>query len=381
MEFLGLVALKDPPRSAVYESIKNCKEAGIDVVVVSGDHALTAKAIAEEVGLEINSVFSGKEIEGMSEKERARVLKLGNFLVARSNPETKLHLVSSLQSLGHTVAMTGDGANDAPALRKADIGIAMGESGTDVAREAATMVLTDDNFASIASAIKEGRVVYENIRKFITYIFAHATPEVVPFLLFALSGGTIPLPITALQILAIDLGTETLPALALGREPAEPGIMKKKPRPKKERIVSAAMLRRAWVYLGIVEAALVVFGFLFVLWTQDWGLGESVPEETYFKATAMTFAGITACQVGTAFAARTTASSLKDIGIFSNKLLIWGILFEIIFASAIIFIPYFQEIFKTASLDIEAILILSTFPFIVWGSDEIRRFLVRRKND
>ena len=142
------------------------------------------------------------------------------LIVARSNPETKLHVVDALKSEGHTVAMTGDGVNDAPALRRADIGVAMGASGTEVAREAATMVLTDDSFASIVAAVEEGRVVYDNIRKFVTYIFAHATPEVVPFLIYALSGGAIPLPLTVMQILAIDLGTETLPALALGREPA-----------------------------------------------------------------------------------------------------------------------------------------------------------------
>ena len=151
-------------------------------------------------------------------------------IFARASPDAKLHIAEALRAQGHVVAMTGDGVNDAPALRRADIGVAMGLSGTDVAREAATMVLTDDNFATIVAAVEEGRVVYDNVRKFIVYIFAHATPEVVPFLVFALAGGAVPLPLTVLQLLAFDVGTETLPSLALGRDPAEPGIMERPPR-------------------------------------------------------------------------------------------------------------------------------------------------------
>lgn len=387
LTFLGLIALRDPPRPEVRAAIKRCRNAGIRVIVVTGDHGLTAASIARDVGLPVAGmkVVSGADVEAMTGPERTALIQPDRTLiVSRSNPETKLHLVEALQRLDHTVAMTGDGANDAPALRRADIGIAMGASGTDVAREASTMVLTDDNFASITAAIEEGRVVYENIRKFITYIFAHATPEVMPFLVFALAGGAIPLPITALLILAIDLGTETLPALALGREPAEPGILDRPPRRKSERIIDRSMLIRAWGWLGLVEGVLVTGGFLLVLIGSGWSPGADVSpgsplHDGYLTAVTMTFAGITACQVGTAFAARTTRSSLRAIGVFSNRLLLWGIAFEILFAAAIIYIPPVQDIFNTRALGWEELVILATFPLIVWGTDETRRYFVRRR--
>ena len=386
LTFVGLIALADPLRPEVPAAVARCRAAGVRIVVVTGDHGLTATAIAREAGIvgEEPTVIVGAEIDAMPEPRLDRLLtETEELIVARGNPETKLHLVEALRAEGHTVAMTGDGVNDAPALRRADIGVAMGESGTDVARETATMVLADDNFASIVAAIEEGRVVYENIRKFITYIFAHLTPEVVPFLIFALSGGSIPLPLTALQILAIDLGTETLPALALGREPAEPGILDRPPRPRSESIVSRAMLTRAWLWLGLLEAALVLGGFFVVLLAAGWSPGDptgagSPLHGDYLVATTMTFAGITACQVGTAFATRTSTASLRQIGPFSNPLLLWGIGFELVFAAALIYLPFLQDAFGTASLEPWQLAILLPFPLIVWGSDELRRWALRR---
>ncbi len=387
LSFVGLIALEDPLRPEVPAAVARCRGAGVRVIVVTGDHGLTAAAVAREAGIvgEAPKVVSGPEVDAMAEPELDRLLdESRELIVARSNPETKLHLVDALEAQGHTVAMTGDGVNDAPALRRADIGVAMGESGTDVAREAATMVLTDDDFSSIVAAIEGGRVVYENIRKFITYIFAHLTPEVVPFLIFALSGGAVPLPLTALQILAIDLGTETLPALALGIEPAEPGIVERPPRPRSENIVSRAMLTRAWLWLGMLEAALVTGGFFVVLTAAGWSPGDptgsgSALHHDYLVATTMTFAGITACQVGTAFAARTSSASLRQIGVLSNPLLLYGIAFELLFAAALIYLPPLQDLFGTAALSPAHLAILLPFPFVVWGSDELRRWWLRRR--
>ncbi len=386
LTFVGLVALEDPARPEVAPAVSRCRGAGVRIIVVTGDHGLTAEAIARQVGIVRDDprIVTGAEVDAMGESELDRMLDGSpELIVARSNPETKLHLVDALRDQGHTVAMTGDGVNDAPALRRADIGVAMGATGTEVAREASTMVLTDDNFSSIVAAIEEGRVVYENIRKFITYIFAHLTPEVVPFLIFALSGGAVPLPLTALQILAIDLGTETLPALALGREPAEPGLLLRPPRARGSRIVDRPILTRAYLWLGMVEAALVMGGFLFVLLSAGWSPGDPTGKGSslhadYLAATAMTFAGITACQVGTAFAARTSLASLRDIGVLSNPLLLWGIVFELAFAASIVYLPPLQDLFATAALGPAELAILAAFPLVVWGSDELRRSWLRR---
>ncbi|MEA2223002.1 MAG: hypothetical protein QOH83_1378 [Solirubrobacteraceae bacterium] len=386
--FLGLIAMRDPLRPQVPAAVADCHRAGIRIIVITGDDGLTAAAVAREAGIvgEHAQVVTGPELDALSDSALDDVLRSSpQLIVARSSPEAKLRIVDALRSDGHTVAMTGDGVNDAPALRRADIGIAMGASGTDVAREAAAMVLQDDDFASIVAAVKEGRTVYDNIRKFVTYIFAHATPEMVPFLLYALSGGSIPLPLTALQILAIDLGTETLPALALGREPAEPGLMDQPPRPRTTGILTRAMLVRAWLWLGLLEAVLVTGGFFFVLLRAGWSPGDATGvgaplHHTYLMATTMTFAGITACQVGTAFASRTSRASLREIGVFSNPLLLGGIAFELVFAAALIYLPPVQGIFHTAALGLPELGLLASFPVIVWGSDELRRAWVRRRD-
>ena len=385
--FLGFVALLDPPRKEVAAAIERAHRAGIRVHVVTGDNGLTAAEIARRVGIGTSGsqIVTGEELDAMSESHLDELLTSGNELIfARSSPEAKLRITDALRALGEIVAVTGDGVNDAPSLRRADIGIAMGRSGTDVAREAATMVLTDDDFATIVAAIEGGRRVYANVRKFIVYIFTHAVPEVVPFLVFALSGGAIPLPLTVMQILAIDLGTDTLPALALSREPAEPGVMDRPPRSPHERIVRGAMLARSWGFLGIISAALVLGGYFLVLHQAGWHLhsptGVGAPlHHVYEQATTIAWLGIVACQVGTAIAVRTDRASLWAVGFFTNRPLLVGIAFELAFAFAIVYVPILHPIFGTAGLSGHQLVIILPFPFVIWGADELRRWLVRAR--
>ncbi len=385
LTLLGLVAMVDPPRAGVSAAVTDAHQAGIRIHVITGDYGPTAAEIARQVGIGQHGrrIITGDELDRLGEPALDTILAGGDEIVfARVSPEAKLRICAALRVQGNIVAMTGDGVNDAPALRHADIGIAMGRAGTDVAREAATMVLTDDNFATIVTAVDAGRRVFANVRKFVLYIFAHAVPEVVPFLIFALSGGAIPLPLTVLQILAIDLGTETLPALALGREPAEPGLMNQTPRPRTAGVIDRALLLRAWLLLGTVSAALVMGGFLYTLSRAGWHFGDPTGPGTplhhaYRQATTITFAGIAACQIGTAFAARTDRASLFTIGLFTNKFLLWGIAFELIFTAAVIYAPPLQAVFGTASLSPAQLVIISPFPIVVWGVDELARWWQR----
>ena len=383
--FLGLAAMVDPPRAEVADAVARCHAAGIRVLVVTGDHPLTAAAVAHQVGIGTTTVITGEQLDQMSDPVLDRLLhESGEIIFARSSPEAKLRIADALRAEGHVVAMTGDGVNDAPALRSADIGIAMGRSGTDVAREAATMVLTDDNFATIVAAVGAGRVVYDNIRKFIFYIFTHATPEVVPFLVFALARGVIPLPLTVLQLLTFDVGTETVPALALGREPAEPGIMDRPPRSRREGVIRGGMLVRAWLFLGVIAASLAMGGFFYVLMRAGWSPGDPVGgghplHHAYLQATTMTFLGMVMGQVGTAVAARTERASLRSVGVFTNRFLLWGVAFELALTAMIIYLPFFHSLLSTAALPPSTLLITLPFPFIVWGADEARRYLLRRR--
>jgi calcium-translocating P-type ATPase len=383
----GLIAMLDPPRAGVADAVARCHTAGIRIIVITGDHPLTAAAIAQRVGItgEHPTVVTGDQFEQLSEQQLDALIEENpEVIFARASPEAKLHIAEALRDGGHVVAMTGDGVNDAPALRSADIGVAMGKSGTDVARESATMVLTDDNFSTIVTAVHAGRCIYDNVRKFILYIFAHATPETVPFLVFAIGGGLVPLPLTIMQILAFDVGSETLPALSLSREPAEPGIMARPPRPRDEGVIRAPMLIRAWLFLGAIVAALAMAGFFYVLLKAGWHPGAPVDSgaplhRAYQQATTMTFLGMIAGQIGTVFAVRTQRASLWSVGVFTNRFLLAGIGAEILLAAVFVYAPPAQALLGTAPLPASDVLLLLAYPVIVWGADEFMRYILRKR--
>ena len=297
LTFLGLIAMQDPPRPEVQAAVERCHHAGIRIIMITGDYGLTAESIARRIGIIRSAqprIISGAELEALDDGALQEALG-EEVIFARVAPEHKLRVVSALQAMGQIVAVTGDGVNDAPALKKADIGVAMGLAGTDVAKAAADIILTDDNFASIVSAIEEGRAVYDNIKKFTTYIFTSNTPEAVPFILFAFSGGRIPLALNVMHILAIDLGTDMVPALALGAEAPEPGVMNRPPRDRAEHVITRALLLRAYAWLGPIQALAAMAAFFFMYWTSGYaGQWLDLPSNgsLYQAATAMALAAV-----------------------------------------------------------------------------------------
>jgi len=285
--FLGLVGMMDPPKPEVPKAIELCHRAGIRVVMITGDYGLTALSIAKKIGLTktVNpKIVTGNELIEMNDETLRKLLKEEEVIFARVSPEHKMRVVTAFQDMDEIVAVTGDGVNDAPALKKADIGVAMGIRGSDVVKESAAMILTDDNFASIVAAIEEGRAVYANIKKFVTYIFASNIPEIVPFIAFVLF--KIPLPLTVMQILAVDLGTDMVPALGLGAEPPEPGVMDKPPRPRNKRLLDIPLLLRAYCFLGPIEAVACMAGFFFIYFQHGWRPGMPMEESGHVYLTA-----------------------------------------------------------------------------------------------
>ncbi|GLI54113.1 cation-translocating P-type ATPase [Thermodesulfovibrio yellowstonii] len=374
MLFVGLIGLEDPPRPEVKEAIRKCHEAGVRIILITGDASRTALAIAKEIGLVKDApvIIEAEEFHKMTDSELREKLKEKEILFTRMTPKDKLRIVTLLQESGEIVAVTGDGVNDAPALKKADIGVAMG-SGTDVAKESAEIILLDDNFATIVNAIEEGRAVYENIRKFISYFFTSNVAELVPYIAYAVF--RIPLPLTIMQILSIDLGTDILPALALGVEKPTKEIMKQPPRSHKERLLNMKVLLRVFLILGPIEAAAGLFGYFYVLKGGGWQWGEALSATNilYMQATTACLTGIVLAQVANGFVSRSFRESVFSLGILSNKLLLAGVLFEIALQIFIVYHPLGNSIFSTYPIPFSVWLVLIPFAVFLFVVEEVRK--------
>lgn len=377
--FAGLVALVDPPRSEVPVAVAACKSAGIRIIVMSGDKAETVSYIARKLGIvETPRVIEGDALQRMERGELISALHDESVLFARIAPEQKLDIVEALKEMNEVVAMTGDGVNDAPALKRADIGIAMGLRGTDVAKEASDIILLDDNFATIVKAVEEGRAVYNNIRKFITYILTSNIPEILPFIAYVLF--PIPLPITVIQILAIDLITDILPAIGLGNEPPESDTMQRPPRRRDERMVSLRTFVRSYLAIGPMEALFSFLVFFYVLFAGgwDWGIVLAADDELYRQAAGAFLATIIFSQMGNVMACRTYRQSAVSTLLRFNAWISAGLVLELAFIILIIYLPPFHGLFTTASLPLGVWGMIIWAPLAIFGIEEMRKFAVRR---
>ncbi len=380
--FAGLVGLEDPPRPEVPAALSRCREAGIRVIMVTGDHPRTAKAIAREIGLaraDEPDVITGEQMRSLSETQLMLVLDKPDVIFARVSADQKVRIVEALKNKNQIVAVTGDGVNDAPALRSAHIGIAMGIAGTDVAKAAADMVLLDDNFASIVNAIEEGRAVYENIRKFLTYVLVHNVAELVPFLGFALF--KIPLALTPIQALAIDMGTDSLTALGLGVERPAPQVMQRPPRPQGEELMNWPLARRAYLFLGPIEAAAAMAAFFFVLHTGGWTYGQELApwDPLYLQATTACLSAIIVLQIVNVFLCRSASRSLFSTGLRGNRLILWGVAVEIALLLLINYTSWGNLLVGTSPIAGAVWLFILPFPAVMLILEELRKWRARGK--
>jgi magnesium-transporting ATPase (P-type) len=375
----ALVGFEDPPRPEVPSAVRRCREAGIKIIMVTGDHPHTALAVAREIGLvggRAPGLMTGDKLARMSDTQLQLALDSPEIVCARVTADQKLRIVKALQRKRSIVAVTGDGVNDAPALRAADIGIAMGLSGTDVAREASDMVLLDDNFASIVHAVEEGRAIFENIRKFLTYILTSNIPELIPYLAFAFGG--VPLGLTIIQILAVDLGTDMVPALGLGAEPPDRAAMQRPPRGRDEGLLTRGLLIRAYLFLGTWEAIAAMAAFFFVLSAAGWQRGDilSADDVVYRRATTACLTAIVIMQVVNVQLCRSSRRSLFAVPPLGNRLIITGIAAELILIVLIDYTAVGNGLFATEPIGWSAWLIVLPFAIGMLASEETRKVIV-----
>jgi sodium/potassium-transporting ATPase subunit alpha len=380
--FVGLVGLEDPPRPEVAEALRKCRDAGIKVIMVTGDHPHTATAIAREIGLvrsEHPTIITGEQLRRRSGAELQLALDEPEVIFARVVADQKLRIVEELKRKRHVVAVTGDGVNDVPALKAAHIGIAMGILGTDAAKEAADMVLLDDNFASIVNAVEEGRAVFDNIRKFLTYVLVHNVAELVPYLGFLLF--KIPLALTPIQALSIDMGSDTLTALGLGVEPADPQIMQRPPRPQSERLMNWSVGLRAYLFLGLIEAAAGMAAFFFVLRGAGWQYGQNLAatDPVYLQATTACLSTVIILQIVNVFLCRSATRSVFATGLGGNRLITFGVLSEIAILLLINYSPVANSILGTAAIGAVVWGFIAPFAAGMFVLEEVRKWGARRR--
>ncbi len=380
--FVGLAGMIDPPRGTVRKAVEKCRSAGIRVIVITGDYGVTAEAIARELGIvkgHNTEVFTGDEVRKISDADLSKMLRdrKRSLIFARSLPEQKMRVVRLLQDQGEIVAMTGDGVNDAPALKKADIGVAMGITGTEVSKESATMILVNDSFASIVTAVEEGRRIYENLKKFIWFIFACNIAEL--FVIFAAILFNLPLPLTAILILCVDLGTDILPAIALGVDGAEKGLMKNKPRDTRTPVMNKHFVMN-FLITGFSTGIVMTFGFLFTLYSYGWTWadGLEIEESILVHAQTVAFTMLVVVQLINAFSARSFTQSVFRMNPLANYFLLVSILFSVIMVLAMLYIPFLNEALGTYplnSFDWGIVMVASIIPLFVV---EIQKLFLRK---
>jgi Ca2+-transporting ATPase len=373
MVFVGMEGIIDPPRPEVRDAVAKCRTAGIRPVMITGDHPLTALNIARDLGIanENDTAMTGQELDKLSQAELENVVERVP-VYARVSPENKLQIVRALQNKGHIVAMTGDGVNDAPALKRANIGVAMGITGTAVSKEAADMVIVDDNFATIVSAVEEGRTIYDNVRRFVKYLMASNTGELFVLLSTQLVAG-MGIPLTTLQILWMNLITDGIPALALGVEQAERGGMNRAPYAPNESIFGRGLAR----HIVIVGFILGLTGLLLGLWAFG-NYQNNVPTFAENTWNTMVFFFLTVAQMGHALALRSHRESTFSIGFTGNKMLIGAAVVTIILQLAAVYVPFFNNIFNTTPLTPTQLLICVVLSTVVFWGAELEKWMIRR---
>lgn len=376
LELFGFIGVEDPVRSEVPDAVTRCQKAGIDVILITGDHPETARAVAIKTGImksKTDVVFTGLELEKMTQQQLIASLGAGACVFARSTPEQKMKIVAALKAMDKITAMTGDGVNDAPALKAADVGIAMGRDGTDVARESAQIILLDDNFASIVDGIEEGRTVFANIRKFTNYVLVSNGPEIMPYLIYILF--PVPLALTVIQILSIDLGTDIIPSMALGQEPPDPEEMKKPPRNPKQGLLTLPLILHSYLFLGLLEGLWSLGLFFYVLNMGGWQYGQDLTSnsELYRSATGIALSTILLMQIGNLIGRRYRVKNGFDLDLFRNKLLITGIAIQIVFSWAVLYFPPVNLVLGTASVPVSIYAIAWAGIPLIFGMDLLRK--------